>query len=390
MLTIKLAWRNLVGAGLRTWLNAFVLSFSFVAIIWHRGFLDGWQEEARIDTIDWQIGGGQIWHEKYDAYDPFTLEDSHSRLPDAFSELVKNDKLAPVLIGQATIYPQGRMQSVLIKGISPQQQIVKLPTEKLAAADGQIPVIIGKRTANSAKLKPGDVFPIRWRDANGTFDAAEAVVAAIFKTNVAAVDMGQLWLPLAEMQKMMQLPGEATLLIAAKNIDEIPAAEKWRIKSVSSLLEEIDTIIRQKKVGGSILYIILLAMAMLAIFDTQVLSIFRRQKEIGTHIALGMTRAQVVWLFTAEGAMHGIFAAILAVLYGFPLLAYNAKVGFSLPAGTDDYGITIAEKIFPSYTIGLVFWTTVIVLLTATFVSFLPTRKITKLQPTEALRGKIQ
>ena len=390
MLTIKLAWRNLLGAGLRTWLNALVLSFSFVVIIWHRGFLDGWQEEARLDTIEWQVGGGQIWHKNYDPYDPFTLEDSHAPVPELYAKLVANQQLAPVLISQATIYPQGRMQSVLLKGISPRQRVVKLPTEKLQATNGQIPVIAGKRMAIAAKLKPGETFTVRWRDANGTFDAAEAVVTAIFKTNVAAIDMGQLWLPLHELQKMMQLPGQATMLITAENSDEIPAANGWSFQSVASLLAELDTIIKQKKVGGSILYIILLAMAMLAIFDTQVLSIFRRQKEIGTHIALGMTRAQVIWLFTAEGAMHGIFAAALAVLYGFPLLAYNAQVGFSLPAGTDDYGITIAERIFPSYTIGLVIWTTVIVLLTATVVSFLPTRKIAKLQPTDALRGKIQ
>lgn len=33
MLIIKLAFRNLMGAGLRTWLNVFVLSLVFVMII---------------------------------------------------------------------------------------------------------------------------------------------------------------------------------------------------------------------------------------------------------------------------------------------------------------------------------------------------------------------
>ena len=49
---------------------------------------------------------------------------------------------------------------------------------------------------------------------------------------------------------------------------------------------------------------------MLAIFDTQVLSIFRRQKEIGTYVALGMTRKQVVALFTVEGAMHSVLGRL--------------------------------------------------------------------------------
>ena len=73
MLTFKLALKNLLGAGLRTWLNVIVLSIAYVVIIWHYGLLDGWNRQAHLDTIDWQIGGGQYWHENYDQYDPFTL-----------------------------------------------------------------------------------------------------------------------------------------------------------------------------------------------------------------------------------------------------------------------------------------------------------------------------
>ena len=73
-----------------------------------------------------------------------------------------------------------------------------------------------------------------------------------------------------------------------------------------------------------VLWAIILMLAMLAIFDTQVLSIFRRQKEIGTYIALGMTRKQVVTLFTMEGAMHAVLAAVIGAIYGVPLLAYQS------------------------------------------------------------------
>jgi ABC-type antimicrobial peptide transport system permease subunit len=129
---------------------------------------------------------------------------------------------------------------------------------------------------------------------------------------------------------------------------------------------------------------------MLAIFDTQVLSIFRRQKEIGTDIALGMTRGQVVRLFTIEGAMHSILGAILAAIYGIPLLWLQVAKGFSLPQATDDYGLAIAEKIFPVYSIGLILGTIVIVFITATIVSYIPARKIAKMKPTDAIKGKIQ
>jgi len=50
----------------------------------------------------------------------------------------------------------------------------------------------------------------------------------------------------------------------------------------------------------------------------------------------------------------------------------------------------MAEIMYPTYGIGLVFGTMLLVIISATIVSYLPARKISKLQPTEALKGKIQ
>jgi len=139
-----------------------------------------------------------------------------------------------------------------------------------------------------------------------------------------------------------------------------------------------------------VFYFILILLAMLAIFDTQVLSIFRRQKEIGTYIAMGMTRRQVVSLFTVEGAMHAILAVIVGAVYGIPFLLWQINIGFTMPAGTDDMGIAIAETIFPVYGIGLILFTILLVLFITTIVSYMPARKISKMKPTDAIKGKIQ
>ncbi|MBD3291073.1 FtsX-like permease family protein, partial [candidate division KSB1 bacterium] len=140
---------------------------------------------------------------------------------------------------------------------------------------------------------------------------------------------------------------------------------------------------------ASILYAMLLFLGMLAIFNTQVLSIFRRRKEMGTLMALGMTRLKVIELFTIEGAMQGVLAAVVAAIYGLPLLIYFASRGLGLPQSTDEYGFAIGEKIFPMYSAGLIAATTAFILIVTTIVSYLPTRRIAKLKPTDALRGKL-
>jgi len=389
MLALKLAYRNLVGAGLRTLLNVIVLSFSFVVIIWHKGIINGWDQQARRDTIEWEIGGGQYWQENYDPYDPFALEESHARLSDVAEQAVTAGKLTPILISQATMYPEGRIQNILLKGIDPGQQIIELPSSKLVTDNGDIPAMIGTRNAKNSKLSVGDYVTVRWRDVNGTFDAVEVRITHIFKTNVPTLDVGVLWIPLKKHQEMMQLEGEATILVSAQETGFTRPISGWNFKDHYFLLAEIREMIEMKSIGGYIFFLILISLAMLAIFDTQVLSIFRRQKEIGTHIALGMTQGQVITLFTVEGAMHSIMAAIMAAIYGFPLLAYQASVGWTMPGSADDYGLTIAETIYPAYSAGLVFGTTLIVLITTTIVSYLPTRRISKMKPTDAIKGKI-
>jgi len=389
-LAIKLAFKNLIGAGLRTWLNVIVLSFSFVIIIAAKGILVGWDRQAKKDMTDWEIGGGQYWNVNYDPYDAFTLNDAHSAIPSQFSGEIERGDMVPVLITQGTIYPEGRMQSIQIKGIDPEQTLLELPTGKLDTAVGAIPAIIGGNMARVNKLKAGDYVTVRWRDTNGTFDAAEICITGIFATNVPTVDLAQVWIPLDSLQSMVLMPGEATILTFRDAGNQRSEEENWKLMTYKTLVSEIDEMIKTKSVGQSVFYVILLILALLAIFDTQVLSIFRRQKEIGTYVALGYTRKEVVMLFTVEGAMHAVLAAITGAIYGIPFLMWFAKKGISLGLSSADYGFAIADTMYPVYSVTLIAGTTLVVLLATTIVSYWPSRKIAKMNPTEALRGKLQ
>lgn len=388
---IKLAYRNLVGAGLRTWLNVIVLSFSFVVIIWMKGIIEGWNRQAKNDMVSWEIGGGQYWNEKYDPFDPLTLTESHSPLPDEFIPLVEKGDMEPFLITQGTIYPRGRMQTIIVKGINPRQTIFLLPSQKLdTLVSDAIPAIIGSVMARNLNVRKGDRMMLQWRDANGTFDAADIIITEVFSTNVPSVDQGQIYIPLERLRSMVNLPGEATIITYRDGISTLPEVQAWIHKTKQDLTASVDEVIKVKTVGTSILYFILLLLAMLGIFDTQVLSIFRRQREIGTYIALGYTRSQVVGLFTVEGAMNAVLAALAGAVYGIPFLAWQAKVGWTMPMDTSDFGMSIAQTLYPAYSAGLVVMTVLVIMLVTLIVSYWPSRKIAKMNPTEALKGKIQ
>jgi ABC-type lipoprotein release transport system permease subunit len=390
MILPRLAVRNLLGAGLRTWLNVIVLSFSFVAIIFLQGLYDGMNKDATRQMIEMEYGGGMYWQEKYDPYDPFTIQDAHGLLPAQASEWIQAGRATPILVVQGTLYPRGRTVPILLKGIDPGQKIVGIPAAALSReVPGAVPAVIGTRMAEQTGLRAGDSVTVRWRDANGAFDAADLEIVEVMKTTVSSVDAGLAWVPLGALQKMAGMEGHATVLVLAKGFgvgDELPG---WIPKGLDVLLSDILALVRSKSAGASVFYVVLLFLALLAIFNTQVLSIFHRRKEMGTLMALGMTRGKIIQLFTLEGALHSVLAAAAAALYGIPILLYFSKKGWIMPKAVGDFGFAISERLFPAYSTSLVVGTIAFVWALTTFVSFLPTRKIAKLKPTEALRGSL-
>ena len=126
----------------------------------------------------------------------------------------------------------------------------------------------------------------------------------------------------------------------------------------------------------------------MGIFNAQVLSIFRRGREIGTLMAIGMTRFKVVLLFTLEGALNAIMAAMMTLVIFGPVLWYFGAYGIPLPIDYNEMGIMVAKRLIPVYTIGLIMSSISLVSIIVIIVSYLPSRKISNLRPTDALRGK--
>ncbi|ADE57446.1 ABC transporter permease [Aminobacterium colombiense] len=389
MLGAKLAFRNIKEAGLRTWLNVAVLALTFIVIVGFQGLYTGILAQSSRAMIEDEVAGGQYWHQNYDPYDVLSIDDGHGIVPNGLVQMIENKKAVPILIRQATIYLLGRAQAAELRGIEPSQTILNIPSHTLYGKEGELPILIGKRMAKNKNLSIGDYVTIRWRDVHGTFDAMEGRVVHIMDTQVPTIDSGILWVPLEELRQMTASENEASIVVVSRNIDQIETFPPWHFNTQAFLIRDLTEMIKTKRISASIIYIILLFLGMLAIFDTQVLSIFRRKKEIGTLIALGMTRMQVVMLFTMEGVIQGVLAICVSLIFGMPLLSFLSEKGLSIPQIVEGYGFALSDKLYPIYSAELVLGTMVFLMVIVTIISFLPSSKIAKLQPTEALKGKI-
>ena len=384
----KIAIKNLLGAKLRTWLNVFVTALSFFMIILFSAMYDGMREHAKQVTIDTEIAGGAYWHPEYDPLDPMTFEDAHSIIPRDLKLLVDQKKAIAVLVSQASIYPNGRIMPIIMKGITPEQNIVNMPTQMLVGHEEvAIPVLIGRGMAKDANLQVGDAFTIRWLDADRTYDADEGTVVHIMDTENFKLDMGHIWVPLKKAQTMLAMEEEATYVTYSEGVSVVKNKNDWIPRDVKYLIRDMEALIKADEPNAAIMYIVLLCFAAMGIFNAQVLSIFRRGKEIGTLMALGMTRTWVVGLFTLEGGLNAFLAAIMTVILFGPLLWYFGTNGIWLGVDYSDgaMGLIVEKYLIPVYSVGLVVTTTIIVSIIVLIVSYLPSRRIARMKPTDAL-----
>ena len=386
----KIALKNLLGARLRTFLNVLVTAFSFFLILFMSAMYDGMLQHAKQVTMETEIAGGAYWHPEYDPLDPLTFEDAHSVPPAAVQALVGEKKAFPVLVSQASIYPGGRIMPAIMKGIPPGQNIVNMPTDALSGHEEiDLPVLIGKGMASDTKLEVGDVFTIRWLDADRTYDANEGTVVHIMDTENFKLDMGHIWIPLNKAQAMLAMEGEATYVTYEKGIPPVQNKGDWIPRDINYLVQDMEAIIEADKPGAQVMYMVLLALAAMGIFNAQVLSIFRRGREIGTLMAIGMTRSRVVGLFTLEGGLNAVLSAVVTLIVFGPILWYFGVYGIPLPIDYSEMGLIVAKRLIPVYTIGLVVSTTILVSIIVLIVSYIPSRRIARMKPTDALRGKV-
>ena len=75
------------------------------------------------------------------------------------------------------------------------------------------------------------------------------------------------------------------------------------------------------------------------------------------------------------------------ILFG-PILFYFGENGIPLPIDYAEMGILVAKKLIPVYSLRLIISTMVLISIIVLIVSYIPSRKISRMKPTDALRGK--
>jgi ABC-type antimicrobial peptide transport system permease subunit len=77
-------------------------------------------------------------------------------------------------------------------------------------------------------------------------------------------------------------------------------------------------------------------------------------------------------------------------MYGIPIFIFLNQSGIAMPEFAGSMGIGLDKPIFPVYDSRIILLTVLFIILASAIVSYLPARKIAKMNPVLALKGKLQ
>ncbi|MCK4813874.1 MAG: FtsX-like permease family protein [Candidatus Marinimicrobia bacterium] len=382
---LRLAIKNFFGAGLRTWLNVGALSIVFATILLMQGMYTGLFTKIENDMIHFEVAGGQYWQKNYDPHNFLNVDDSYADYS-AFQDKIDLDEAVPILIRSAYLYSDANMQGILLKGIDRNQSLLEMPTHTFNSEPGIISVYMGSIMAKHAHIQEGDNVMIRFRDKHGVNNAIEAEVSHIMHVPIQSIDIGQIWIDLNILQKLTDLENHATIV----TVNE-PLSRKiggWDYQGMDVMFADLTAWKMQELSGGYMMMAILLGLVVISVFDTQMLAIFRRKKEIGTLVAIGMRQQGVVWLFTVEGMLYAVFAVIIGAVPGIPFLYYLQKHGINLGSSMEELAMNIANVIYPECSWNVIFTVSAMVFIVVILVSYFAAKRITKMNIVQTLKGK--
>ena len=104
-------------------------------------------------------------------------------------------------------------------------------------------------------------------------------------------------------------------------------------------------------------------------------------------MALGMEPQRIVKIFTLEGIIAALWALVLAAILGVPFFIWFQGVGFDV-THLSEASFPIRETIYPDYQVREILASVLIVLALIIVSAWMPVKKITRLDPTLALRGR--
>ncbi len=351
MLTdVFLAARNIARQRRRSVFALAAIAFGVAALVVANGFIDWILFKHRETTITSQFGHIQVTRKGYfeeGTADPFAyLLPKNSRELDAIEGLPALRVLGRRLAFSGLVSIGDETVSFIAEAVEPDKEHIlssslRIPKGADLSVDDPNGIILGLGLAANLGVDVGDTVVLIANTAKGGVNAVECRVRGFFATMSKAYDDVALRVPLATAQMLLKVNGAHVWALLLEQTEQTrPTLKTLRERFANEDLVFTEWIeladfhvkavsLFNKQAG--VMRFIIAVIIVLSISNTMMMSVMERTAEIGTSMALGLTRRRILRMFLVEGAMLGAIGGLLGLALGSMLAWVISYIGIPMP-----------------------------------------------------------
>ncbi len=403
MLTLKLAYRNILRQRRRSLLTALSMAGGYMLFVFSMSLLEGsWSNVVDIFTLD-HTGHIQIHKDDYAKRAKIhkTIED-----PKAIESTLKNHAAvtgwAPRVYSAALAYGGSKTAPAKIFGIDPTLEptvtrILKKVSEgeyfsSQPNPDGYFPAMIGRGLANTLKLGVGDEIVLISSGADGSIANDIFSITAIIG-NTTSFDRLGVFLPISAAQEFLAMGGdvhEYALLARNKHDNEQLAADLQKLLpglTVSPWQQIEATFYRtmqSDKQGNYFTMALIVFIVFIGVLNTVLMSVLERTREFGVLKSIGCRPSELIKLIFIETVMLASISITAGLALILPVIIWFTEVGIKLDISVDMGGV-VFDTMKGEFSAYVIFMPMGFMLLTAALISLPPGLRAARILPRVAL-----
>jgi putative ABC transport system permease protein len=253
-------------------------------------------------------------------------------------------------------------------------------------------LVVGTVMGHSLALTPNAPVMMQAQAQNGRQNALDLELRGTMNGQNPLESKRAITVPLAFAQELLGMEGRVTeyvlALDAPEHLDATAAALRTSLGTDYEVhtWEDLRPGLRdmryiQRAILGTVSFIFLI-IAVFGVANTMLMSVMERTREIGTMLAVGMTRAQIATMFLLEAAVQAAVGAALGVVVATVIVrTAAARGGFVVSMGAGQGVQQVMPTLLPAAVVIAVVTST----LGALVASVSPALRAARLRPVEAL-----
>lgn len=331
----KLALRNLLRHRRRALIAIFSVALGTAALAVASGFIAGMFADFREATIESQYAHLQITRPRY--HENGLADPDRYLLPDDAAaqtlRMVPHVRAWGPRLGLTGLVSHGESTlSFVGEGFDPahdltgDRSLTIVQGHRLGVAD-QNQVLLGKGLATLMGVQAGDAVVVLVDTPASGLSAIDAKVAGVFESVSKAYDDSALLLHIDAARKLLKVSGAHSWRVYVDETVHTPEvaaalrtrfdAARFEVRTWDQLAEFYTRAVDLFQQQLDVVRFIVVAIILLGISNTMMMSVMERTGEIGTSMALGVRPRILLGQFLLEGALIGLLGSLAGLALAF-------------------------------------------------------------------------